>query len=194
MRKLIVLIMVIGFASPAFAGLEPEVNPPAWWDNPDSIPFPYYRVGEGYAEGGITGDPGSQTGSVSFSFDNEQNLNKVKHVFIVGEVTVVGNVTFDFPATLSWLYDDSSGAAAPLVLVTDNSASDDHYEFTLENPIDPQPTIETFVWTYSGLESGESVRIDYQIRTICYDRPDIPEPASLGLFGLALLGIRRRRS
>jgi|GEM_PF-5761081 len=194
MRKLIVLIMVLGFATPAFAVLSAQ-SPPAWWDNPDSVPAPYYKTLQGNVQGTITGGTGgTQEGLLTFGFQNFQDLERVKYVFLVAEVTTSGgDITVLFPGVLGWSYTPSGGGSAPMDLVADDDANDNHYEFSY-GPIDPQPAQETFTLEFTGLDLGETVTMQYDIRSICYENPEIPEPAGLGLFGLALLGIRRRRS
>ena len=65
--------------------------------------------------------------------------------------------------------------------------------FDYDYTIIPQPANETFYFAFSGMEVGDILEYNYDIRTKCFD-DIIPEPAGIGVAGLALLAFRKRRS
>ena len=192
---MLVMAFLLGTIGVATAASEPPVkfnvvNPPSWWNdwqNPD------FRWQQGSTDAEITGGTGgNQEGYLSITFDNVQDPAKVKDVFLVAEIVTSGSVLVDWPGTLSWVYvAPLSGGGAEVM--TEVYADGDYYRELTVVGIDPQPDRETFTVQFSGLDTAESLELEYDIRSICYEDTDVPEPAGLGLIGLAVLAARRRR-
>jgi hypothetical protein len=196
MLGMLAVLVLVSFSGVALAVAPSDPlgvqSPPSWWGD---YTDPTYKYLQGSTEAANTGGTGgNQSGFLAFGFNNDQDLAKVKDVFLVAEIdTHSATVVVQWPGTLSWSYTPSGGGASPMTLVADNDPNDDHLELTVVG-IDPQPDAETFTVQFTGLGLEEILTLNYDIRSICYEDDYVPEPAGLGLAGLALLAVRKRRS
>lgn len=176
-----VLMMLVSFSGVAMAV-------PAWWDTYD-----FKAALEGTVEN--TGEAGEAAGSVTATVPNNADPNKYKEVFVefdwYREDDPDNSASFDVDVLMSW---DGHPDKASLNLVDSGLLGGTGFWFDYDYTIVPQPANETFYFAFSGLDVGDILRYDYDIRTKCFDDDTVPEPAGLGVVGLALLALRRRRS
>jgi hypothetical protein len=168
-------------------------NPPAWWDDPDTNPT-WKKLQSSNLTTNDGGTGGSIDGHLYAELENEEDRTKEKFVFLVVDmVTDSTEVAFESTGKISWSYGDGGAGAGVMTMVSDNDPNDDHYEYEF-GPIFPQPQIETVAFKFTDLDVATFIKIEFDIRSICYEDDYIPEPAGLGLIGLALLAVRRKRS
>ena len=150
----------------------------------------------GVLEVNYLGGPNSVT-HVGFGLANYDNANPLKKMRIQITFADAGTGPVDFMVVSS----NSDPGDPPWTFTTPVSAIvkdyHDHgdgwgtrlYELEFE----PNPSYEGF-GIYFGATPGVAFIDQVVIDTICLEGVPIPEPPGLGLIGLALLGLRRRRS
>jgi len=182
MKKAIVGVFVVMMLV-SFSGVAAAT--PAWWDNAD-----FETQLTGTVEN--TGGQGEAEGTITVTLENDPNLGAYKEVFVEFDWMRLDDpddsASFDIDVLLSW---DGHPAQVSMNLVASGTNDDfwQDYDYT----IIPQPANETFYFRFTGLELGDILEYDYDIRTKCFEEI-IPEPAGIGMVGLALLAFRRRRS
>jgi hypothetical protein len=171
-------------------------NAPAWWDEPED----QYKRNGGAAFSVENTDGGDPSGVFSYFLENADDVTRYKECYLVLEWEVLANagapVVVTNPVEIQW----PGGGPSPMNLVSSKTIGTvEHLEYSFL--IDPQPESETLLFTVSGLETlNDKVELDFLLRTKCFEKPDddddpVAEPASLGLVGLVLTGlVRRKRS
>lgn len=192
MLGMLAALVLVSMSGVAMAAPVAE-NPPAWWDNPGgNLTWKQLQATNTVTNDGGTG--GSIDGDLFASLENEEDPTLQKLVFLVVDVaTDSTSVNFDTTASISWTYGGGGGGAGLMTMVSDNDAGDSHYEYAF-GPIFPQPQDETVQFHFTNLDENKFIKLDFDIRSICEPTGIVPEPAGLGLMGIALLALRKRRS
>lgn len=175
-----VAMMLVSFSGVAMAV-------PAWWDDAD-----FGTQLTGTVEN--TGGQGEAEGTITVTLENNPNLGRRKEVFVVFDWDRLDDpdqsASFDLVVLMNW---DGHPDKVIMNLVASGGVGLDSFWFDYDYEIIPQPPNETFFFSFGGMDEGDTLEYDYDIRTKCFDEI-IPEPAGLGMAGLALLAFRRRRS
>lgn len=177
----LVAIMMVSFSGVAMAA-------PAWWDDAD-----FETQLTGTVEN--TGGQGEADGTITVTLENLANPEMYKEVFVEFDWRRIDDpndsASFDIDVLMSW---DGHPAKVSLNLVANGGPDPEGWLwFDYDYTIIPQPANETFYFAFSGMEVGDILEYNYDIRTKCFD-DIIPEPAGIGVAGLALLAFRKRRS
>ena len=191
MLAALVLVSMSGVAMAVEPGM------PAWWDDAD-----FETQLTGTVEN--TGGQGEAEGTITPTLENNPDLGRYKEVFVAFDWWRIDDpddsASFDSDVLMSW---DGHPAQVSLHLVDSGSGLESVGDPPVEVPmfwadydytIQPQPANETFYFRFTGLELGDILEYDYDIRTKCFDDDIVPEPAGLGFVGIALLALRKRRS
>jgi len=189
---LVAVVLALCLVGNALAGTAQQ--PPAWWDVVDPV---NKRERQDQVTIENTGGAGESEGTYTIFLDNLDDPHKYKEVYMVlqwdtendtnGSIQVDSNVTIDWPG---------HGPPEPMVMtVGPGNGPPYHWEYMFT--IIPQPPEETVFLEYSGIEVGEKLKLDYDLRTMCFDLPNgdgtIPEPGVLALLAGGLIGLVRQK-
>jgi len=151
---------------------------------------------QGVLEVNYPGGPNSIT-PLGFSLANYDNANPLKKMRVQITFADAGTGPMDFMVMSS----PTNPGVPPWTLTTQVDAIVKDYHdhgdgwgtrlYELE--FAPNPAFEGFS-IYFGATPGVSFIDQVVIDTICLEGVPIPEPAGLGLIGLALIGLRKKRS
>jgi len=193
LKAAVAAALLAGFASLAVAGPVP-IDPPDWWDVVD--PVNKRARADTVTIQNMAGS-GESEGTYTIFLDNLNDPEKYKEVYLVLEWETIdddnNSIDVDKQVTISW---PGGPGAVPMILNVDDLVGPPfHWEYKYR--IDPQPGSETVFLQYSGIEVQEKLRLDYDLRTMCFGKEDgtIPEPSALVLLAGGFAGlVRRKRS
>ena len=176
-----VAAMLVSFSGVAMAA-------PAWWNSAD-----FETQLTGSVEN--TGGQGEAEGTITVQLENLEDPEKFKEVFVEFDWRRINDTdnsaSFDVDVLMNW---DGHPDKVSLNLVANGGpGGDGWFWFDYDYTIRPQPANETFFFTFGGMDVGDILEYEYDIRTKCFD-DIVPEPAGIGVAGLALLAFRKRRS
>jgi len=186
------LALVLGLAGAALANGPLPDGPPDWWGDAD------FQAGlTGTLEN--TGGGGDASGTLDVVIENLGDPHKRKELYAVFDWEVLADsgasALFAEPVPMEWSGPPGSTTLSPIVNYIESGVHHLEYSYGIAELWFPQPDQEILHFDWSGLDvTGDSLAFEYDIRTKCFPHDIIPEPAGLGLLGLGLLTLRKRRT